>query len=237
MGACGTERTGRTLKRHWGREDYVKRAGAALAVLWLTSACTTTAPVDSDFPAPAISELPLTIGLQYSEEFKNYVYRDEIPGEPGWVVIMGSANTTMFDQVVGGMFEDAVPLEGSGPPSVRVDGVDAIIEPELESYEFAIPTEWGTNNFTVWITYRMNMYRPDGSLIASWPVRAYGESRFHFFNKDESLADATTMAIRDAGAYLALYFSEEPKVREWLREEGSRIAANKRRSRGVVKRR
>ena len=102
-------------------------------MLWLTSACTTTAPVDSNFPEPAISKLPLTIGLQYSEEFKHYVDRDEIPGEPGWVVILGTANTTMFDQVIGGMFKDAVALEGSGPPSVRVDGVDAIIEPELES--------------------------------------------------------------------------------------------------------
>jgi hypothetical protein len=120
---------------------------------------------------------------------------------------------------------------------VPVGGVDAIIAPELESYEFAIPTEWGTENFTVWITYRMNMYRPDGSLIASWPVRAYGESRFQFFNKDESLAHATTMAIRDAGAYVALYFSEEPKVREWLREEAAQIIDRKRRSRGVVKRR
>ncbi len=150
---------------------------------------------------------------------------------------MGSANTTMFDKVLGGMFDGAVALDGTGPPTVEVDGVDAIIEPELESYEFAIPTEWGTSNFTVWITYRMNMYRPDGSLIASWPVRAYGESRFQFFNKDESLADATTMAIRDAGAYLSLYFQDEPKVREWLREEAAQIAAKKRRARGVVKRR
>jgi hypothetical protein len=193
--------------------------------------------VDSDFPDPIVSTLPLKIGLQYSEEFRNYVYRDEIPGEPGWVVIMGSANTTMFDKVVGGMFDESVTLEGSGPPRDILADVDAIIEPELESYEFAIPTEWGTNNFTVWITYRMNMYRPDGSLIASWPVRAYGESRFQFFNKDESLADATTMAIRDAGAYLALYFKEEPQVREWLREEAAQIIAKKRRARGVVKRR
>jgi hypothetical protein len=215
----------------------VKRAGAVAAALSLASACTTTAPVDSDFPDPAISPLPLTVGLQYSEEFRNYVYRDQIPGEPGWVVIMGTANTTMFDKVLGGMFDESVSLTGSGPPSERVDDVDVIIEPEVESYEFAIPTEWGTNNFTVWITYRMNMYRSDGSLIASWPVRAYGESRFQFFNKDESLADATTMAIRDAGAYLALYFAEEPKVREWLREEGAQIASKKRRARGVVKRR
>jgi hypothetical protein len=42
---------------------------------------------------------------------------------------MGSANTTMFDKVLGGMFDESVSLEGSGPPTVPIGGVDAIIEP------------------------------------------------------------------------------------------------------------
>lgn len=218
----------------WGKSRNLIRAAVA-AVAVFAAACTTTAPVDSDFPDPVISSIPLRVGLQYSDDFRNYVYSDRMPGEPGWVVIMGSANTTMFDKVLGGMFEESIALDGTGPPRGTVDAVDLIIEPELESYEFAIPSEWGTDNFTVWITYRMNLYRPDGSLIASWPVRAYGESRFQFFNKDESLADATTMAIRDAGAYVALYFEEEPRIKEWLREEAADAAARKRRMRGAVK--
>jgi len=216
---------------------YLTRGALVAAALLSIYGCTTTGTVDSDFPDPVVNKIPLKVGLRYSPEFREYIYRDQIPGEPGWVVIMGSANTTMFDNVVGGMFEETMALDGSGPPTDNVADVDAIIEPELESYEFAIPTEWGTSNFTVWITYRMKMYRPDGTLIASWPVRAYGESRFQFFNKDESLADATTMAIRDAGAYLSLYFDEEPRIREWLREEAAPAVAKRRRARGPVKRR
>ena len=216
---------------------YLTRGALVAAALLGLYGCTTTGTVDSDFPDPVVNKIPLKVGLRYSPEFREYIYRDQIPGEPGWVVIMGSANTTMFDNVVGGMFEETMALDGSGPPTDNVADVDAIIEPELESYEFAIPTEWGTSNFTVWITYRMKMYRPDGTLIASWPVRAYGESRFQFFNKDESLADATTMAIRDAGAYLSLYFDEEPRIREWLREEAAPAVAKRRRARGPVKRR
>ena len=216
---------------------YLTRGALVAAALLSIYGCTTTGTVDSDFPDPVVNKIPLKVGLRYSPEFREYIYRDQIPGEPGWVVIMGSANTTMFDKVVGGMFEETMALDGSGPPTDNVADVDAIIEPELESYEFAIPTEWGTSNFTVWITYRMKMYRPDGTLIASWPVRAYGESRFQFFNKDESLADATTMAIRDAGAYLSLYFDEEPRIREWLREEAAPAVAKRRRARGPVKRR
>lgn len=173
-----------------------------------------------------MQSIPLTVGVQYGEEFKTYEYRDEIPGQQNWIVQMGSANVGLFDNVFGAMFSETVEIPGDG----EIEGgdlkvprrkLDAIIRPEIESYEFAIPSEWGTNTFTVWITYRMSMYRPDGSLIATWPVRAYGESQHQWFNSDDSLSEATTMAMRDAGAYMTLYFKDEPKVREWLREESA----------------
>jgi hypothetical protein len=48
-------------------------------------------------------------------------------------------------------------------------------------------------------------------------------SRHKLFGADDSLADATTMAMRDAGAYVSLYFDDEPRIREWLREESARL--------------
>lgn len=250
-------------------------AGALAA--GLVAACTTTAPVKGEFPAPLVSRLPLTVGVNYSEGLRNYVYTQEAPGERSWVVLLGDANIALFDQVFSSMFAEVVPVQpdpdpGSAKPNVSpglaapgtrdvgvkspgvqaaglrrarsvvrsggssLAGVDVIIQPELESYEFSIPTDWNTNSYTVWITYRMNMYEPGGRLIASWPVRAYGQSRHQAFNADESLADATEMAMRDAGAYLSVYFREEPKVREWLRERGYSLTPERRRSRGPTRR-
>lgn len=216
------------------RIQYIQNLAAVGITLTAVSACTTTAPVENNFPVPVMTSMPLTIGIQYGNEFRSFEYRDEIPGQQHWIVQMGEANVGLFDNVFGAMFSETVEIPDDGTIEGGDLGVprrrlDAIIRPEIETYEFAIPSDWGTKNFTVWITYRMNMYRPDGSLIASWPVRSYGESRHQWFNSDDSLSEATTMAMRDAGAFLTLYFKDEPKVREWLREEADMQASERRR--------
>jgi hypothetical protein len=213
---------------------YVIRSATVSFALMALAACTTTAPVENDFPVPVMNSMPLTVGVQYGEEFSSFEFREEIPGQQHWIVQMGPANVGLFDNVFGAMFSETVqiPNDGSieqGDLGVPRRRLDAIIRPEIETYEFAIPGDWGSNTFTVWITYRMKMYRPDGSLIASWPVRSYGESLHQWFNSDDSLSEATTMAMRDAGAYLTLYFKDEPKIREWLREEADMQALERRR--------
>jgi hypothetical protein len=213
---------------------YVIRSATVSFALMALAACTTTAPVENDFPVPVMNSMPLTVGVQYGEEFSTFEFRDEIPGQQHWIVQMGPANVGLFDNVFGAMFSETVQIPNDGNIEQGDLGVprrrlDAIIRPEIETYEFAIPSDWGSNTFTVWITYRMKMYRPDGSLIASWPVRSYGESLHQWFNSDDSLSEATTMAMRDAGAYLTLYFKDEPKIREWLREEADMQALERRR--------
>lgn len=114
--------------------------------------------------------------------------------------------------------EDALPPASAA----ALHGIDAVIEPSVESYEITGPKEpdVGDGFYTVWITYRMSLKSKDGRLIAEWPVRAFGKSIPRFFAADEAVAEATTMAMRDAGAYLALKFASEPRIREWLRETG-----------------
>ena len=212
------------------------RRSAVWPVGLLLSACTATAPITSEFPKPVVEPIPLRVGVRYTDEFKDYVFRQDIQGEQGWVVMMGSANVALFGQVLDGMFEDTVDLDD---PDVRArdkSNLDAYIEPEIESYEFAAPLEWDTDVFTVWITYRLNIYDSQSRLVASWPVRAYGQSRhnvYNFLSAGDALAEATTVAMRDAGAYVSIYFEDEPRIREWLREEGTIARRERRRDRGL----
>jgi len=194
----------------------------------LLAGCSTTAPVPDVFPAPVMTSLPITAGVRYTDEFRNYSYTEAIPGEHKWVVMMGSANVAMFNSVLNSVFKETVPLDGTESPRALSRRVDVVIQPEVESYEFSSPADWDTHNFTVWITYRVNVLTPEGDLIMSWPVRAYGESRHRLFNADESLAEATTMAMRDAGAFVSLHFDDEPQIREWLREEANRMRSGPR---------
>ncbi len=201
----------------------VSRATSALLLGLALGACSTTAPVPDMFPSPLITGMDLAAGVRYTDEFREYTYTEQAPGEHKWVVMMGSANVAMFDSVFRSMFAETVSLDGTESPRALARRVDVVVQPEVESYEFATPADWDTNSFTVWITYRINVTTPEGELITSWPVRAYGVSRHKMFGADEALADATTMAMRDAGAHVSLYFDDEPRVREWLREEAARI--------------
>jgi hypothetical protein len=201
---------------------------ALLAGGVLLAGCSTTATAPDFFPAPVMTPLPITAGVRYTDEFRDYSYTEAFPGEHKWVVIMGSANVAMFNSILDSVFQKTVPLDGTEAPRALSRRVDVIIQPEVESYEFAAPADWGTHSFTVWITYRINVLTPQGDLITSWPVRAYGESRHRLFSADESLAEATTMAMRDAGAYVSLHFDDEPRIREWLREESARMQSGPR---------
>jgi hypothetical protein len=211
-------------------------AGALLS-LCLLAGCSTTAPIPDAFPDPVVSPIQMSVGVRYTEEFRTYTYTEAAPGEHRWVVTMGDANVAMFQSVLGSMFTETVELDGSESPRALARRVDLVIQPEVESYEFAIPTDWGTNAFTVWITYRVNVLTPQGDLVVSWPVRAYGQSRYKVFNADDSLADATTMALRDAGAFVTLNFEDEPRIREWLREEAASQKRPDTRRHGVIKKR
>ncbi len=182
--------------------------------------CTSTASIPADFPTPLVEPLPIRVGVRYGDQFSTYEHREQIPSDREWVIHLGSANVALFDSVLGSMFDETEPVDREIEAIAAAADLDAVIEPELESYEFSVPIESGDPFYTVWMTYRMRMYSADGRLIAEWPVRAYGKSPQKLLDSDQSLAQATVMAMRDAGAELALQFASQPRIREWLREEG-----------------
>jgi hypothetical protein len=225
------------MPRIRGRQSVGGLSPVCLSALLLLAGCSTTAPIPDAFPDPVVSPIQMSVGVRYTDDFRSYTYTEAAPGEHRWVVTMGNANVAMFQSVLGSMFAETIELDGTESPRALARRVDLVIQPEVESYEFAIPTDWGTNAFTVWITYRVNVLTPEGDLVVSWPVRAYGQSRYKVFNADDSLADATTMALRDAGAFVTLNFEDEPRIREWLREEAASQKRPDTSRHGVIKKR
>lgn len=216
------------------RQATTRLVGLAAGVAVLAG-CAAHAPVGTEFPRPLVDPLPLRMGVEFTEDLKTFKHVESIPGDREWIVTLGPANRAMFARLFDAMFEQTVvsDLDGDAPaadadtagaaggtPETTDPPVDAILIPTIESYEFANPLEAGDDHTTVWITYRIRVTNPDGRLIAEFPVRAYGRSPYGFMAAEESLIDATHMAMRDAGAYIALHFADEPRIREWLRETG-----------------
>ena len=94
--------------------------------------------------------------------------------------------------------------------------VRAILEPSIEEYAFVTPRDAGSPFFAVSIKYRVNVYLPDGKLADSWGFTGYGTSPSQGLSSQTPLATATALAMRDAGAKLAVEFREQAIVRGLL---------------------
>ncbi len=87
----------------------------------------------------------------------------------------------------------------------------------------------------------MHLYDRHGTLIAEWPLTAYGKANrgdFGFMESSDKPAihQATMTALRDAGAFLALRFSSVPEVRSLARRASRRRLQEVRREIGKIQR-
>lgn len=185
----------------------------------LLGACSNVVPVTGTTPAPLIGSIPLTMGVQYEDSFRNYVY-EQHPADGGkWRIELGDLNIQFFDRVFSSMFRRVITVDGV-PLEDQEQGVQAVLKPTIEEYGFLTPRDSGLKFFAVSIKYRVQMFSPEGELIASWPIVAYGKSQARGLTGKDSLQDATRLAIRDGAAAMVLDFHKQPPVREWLVDQG-----------------
>lgn len=193
---------------------------AAGLVIVAAGACVRLVPVHGTTPVPVVEALPITVGVYYDEAFLNASHRAEVTRERPWIVQFGEANAELFDDVFRNMFERTVRIDELPGDGRVVDGVDAVIEPRIEEYALLTPEESGLNYYAASIKYRIYLLAPDGELIESWPVNAYGKSPVRIFRAKQSLRKASMLAIRDAAASLALEFDDQKRVKAWLSDKG-----------------
>ena len=93
----------------------------------------------------------------------------------------------------------------STDPEIR-----GVLEPILEDYSFVTPRDAGARIFAVSVKYRINGYDPAGKMFESWTFTGYGSVAAPTLpgSSAEPLQEATTLAMRDAGAKLAAEFKD-----------------------------
>ena len=183
----------------------------ALLLTLLLSACAGQVIVSQEFPEPIAVPLPQRVGVYYSPEFLAYVYQDE---ESKISFELGSKQHSLFGKVFDALFLQAfavttIETAASGPD------VDLVVEPVLQEYAFLSPVETATDFYSVSLKYQIRIYSPDGTIIGYWPLVAFGKSRTRLLNKNESLGDATTMALRDVAAAMVSQFRNIVEKEEW----------------------
>ncbi len=187
---------------------------AAFAVFGCTGA---NVVVNTVVPSPLVEPIPMRVGVFFDESLKGYVHEESLEDYGDFRIELGSVQVPVFERVFDALFEETVAL-----PSMEADdGVAAVIVPVFEELQFSIPAQTRGEFFEVWIKYRIDVYEPDGELLASWPLPAYGKSNERNFgfmedSKGSGLTEASVRALRDAAAHLSFYFPRVPEVAELI---------------------
>lgn len=153
-------------------------------------------------PEPLIDQLPLTVAARYPEVFDNFVHEEQLIGKEKWSIDMGRSNRMLFTKLFDSMFTDFSVVDSDTDPQDLT--FDALIEPSIDAFEFSVPSQSQTDDFAVWIRYRIKIFDKDGVQIANWPIAAYGKSQSTTFGSDEALQRAAVLAMRDAAALIIL---------------------------------
>ena len=191
-----------------------KTAAALTAAAAAMVACTNVVEVHAAFPEPLVETLPLRVGVLYTPALSGYVYSEKVRGAPNWTFRLGTASVRLFDRTFTRLFTALQPVNDVAAVQNSGAALDAIVEPAVETVEFSVPMQSHTDQYGVWIRYKLRIYGRDGQLIEEWPVSAYGQSEDRGMSATRSMERAAELAMRDAEATIAVEFSQRPKIRD-----------------------
>lgn len=188
-----------------------------LSLALLQAACMTTKVElpTNQFPVPLMQKLPISMGLFLPEALRTYQFREDLGDAGAFEIEIGDAQQAMFVNLLTGMFDQMAQVD-----SVSADaGVDAILVPNIAEMQFSTPQQTRTDYFEVWIRYQFQLYSPDGTLLADWPLTAYGKANTQNYmmgSTSPTLRQAALNACRDAMAFFTVQFRTVPAVQQWL---------------------
>jgi hypothetical protein len=198
-----------------------------IALISLMSGCALEIPLKGAIEPPAtISKLPITVGVYYSPEFKDYLYTGSRGGDQ-WKFPLGAASVKLYDQTFPVLFSNCFPVQTRPPLSAGTPECAAVIEPRIEAFDFSIPF-FKTSSYGAEITYRYTLYSPKGDPVASWIVKGSGaKSGKPGFEFARWPGEAADLAMQDAVNKFMTTFSETPEVRAWLKQNNLPVPALK----------
>ena len=186
-------------------------------LLLLLGACgVNSLVVEGNYPTPAVRKIPLTLGLYFDEDLRNFLYIEYTEtGQEEYRVASGQTHVQLFGTLLSAMFERVVVLDSMDDASDA--GVDAVFAPSIEEFQLALPQKTRLDAYEVWVKYNMRLLGPDGAYIADWVLTSYGKTPTeNLLSAEGGINDATVSALRDLASNFTLSFSAVPEVRDWL---------------------
>ncbi|MDX1499518.1 MAG: hypothetical protein R3176_06460 [Woeseiaceae bacterium] len=165
---------------------------------------------EARIPTPLTEKIPVSIGLRMPANFYDFSHEEEVYGRDVWSIDLGDANASLFRQLFGHMFTSVKVVSADDDPASM--GLDALIEPSIDAFEFSVPAQSKTDAFAVWVRYRLKVYDRQGKLVSNWPVSAYGKSQTASVSNSEALQRAAVLAMRDAAALIIMKLEDATSI-------------------------
>ena len=205
---------------------------AALFILLFVVACTSReVVVEGAFPTPLIDPVPVSVGILFTQEFREHELIDDATGrgEVSWRVSTGSAQMDFWSTLFPAFFQNVVFINSY--EDLETYDVDAVLIPEVSEVQYAIPLYTSVKVYEIWMRYQLSLVEPEQIMdadnktinlenmqaFAEWPLTAYGKTPTAFMQSDVDAVNlAAVMALRDAGANFITSFARVPGVMDWI---------------------
>lgn len=186
--------------------------------------CVNTITIDGRFPAPLGERVPLIVGLYFAPEFESYKAEEVLYQRSDWKVHLGTASVQMFSQVFVNLSKQVVVLKDKPTAGATIEDVDLIVVPSFVDFGLLDPAATPLDFFSLSFKYKIDVFSPEGDLVADWIINAYGKAPEYALNRKESVKEALMVALRDAAASLTLDFPRQPGVTRYIDRVSSSIA-------------
>jgi len=192
--------------------------GIGVLALSLASGCGTVKLVATpNIPTPLIAKIPVAVALYVPKEFSEYIHKEKRISTD-WNVDIGKGQAAGITRLMTSMFDRVVLVDSVNAGSAAGNEIKAILQPSVEEFAFVTPQDAGSPFFAVSIKYRVDVYAPDGRLADSWGFTGYGTAPSQGLSGTSPLEQAASLAMRDAGAKLAVEFRDQAVMRSLLPE-------------------
>ena len=196
----------------------ITRLAVGLLLLALGACGSSPLVLNGTIPAPLARKLPLTLGVYYPPELRNYSYREpeDSSGKDPLLVQGGKSQLQLFSTLLPALFTRVVVLD-SPEPAAGAGNLDAVLIPTLADFQLGLPRKTHLPVYEVWLNYQLQLTRPDGQPLAQWQLTAYGKApQDQVSSVEAGMQQAATVALRDLAASFTLGFAEVPEVKAWL---------------------
>lgn len=116
---------------------------------------------------PQVNKSQLHAGLYYSPQFASYAHVRRY-GEGEYHMHIGPASARYFDQLLPRVFAKVSRVEKLAADELAKKGVDVVVVPSLEHFDFPLGLEPYSERFGV--AYRITLYTPLGVPLSSWVI-------------------------------------------------------------------